>query len=171
MSKIGIAFFALCLTRSLAAADPVTNTSNTTYATNSAAVSGEQIRTACIEGRRTICGRVLQVSKTNLVVESGYTTLTQPPLNHSWVTRSNVNPPKTPNLVEGKAPDSIAVGLVFVVDFPKRPAVHQYDYVCLHGYPAGSEVYKPMPGIEKTLRKFSGGLETAVRLNLQSGEH
>jgi hypothetical protein len=61
----------------------------------------------------------------------------------------------------------MAVGLVFLTDIPKRPTVHQYDYVALNGYPAGHYEYVPLPGVNKTLRRFSGGLETAVRLNLQ----
>ena len=130
-------------------------------------VRAEQIRTACIQGRRHVCGRVLQVTKAGLVVDSGYPTLLQPPLNRSWFTRASAAPVRPPNLVEGNMPDSMAVGLVFLTDLPKRPAVHQYDYVALNGYPAGHYDYVPVPGIHKTLRRFSGGLETAIRLNLQ----
>jgi uncharacterized repeat protein (TIGR03806 family) len=132
------------------------------------AIRAEQIRNACIQGRRKICGRVLEVSKAGLVVDSGYPTLLQPPLNHSWLTRGSAAPVRPPNLVEAAMPDTIAVGLVFLTDLPKRPAVHQYDYVALNGYPAGQYEYVPMAGVHKTLRKFSGGLETAVRLNLQA---
>jgi uncharacterized repeat protein (TIGR03806 family) len=71
-------------------------------------------------------------------------------------------------LVEGAAPDSIAVGLLFLTDIPKRPAVHRYDYVVQHGYPAGHYDYVPVPGVTKTIRRFSAGLETAVLLNVQS---
>jgi uncharacterized repeat protein (TIGR03806 family) len=130
-------------------------------------VRAEQIRTACIQGRRHVCGRVLQVTKSGLVVDSGYPTLLQPPLNHSWLTRAIAAPVRPPNLVEGAMPDSMAVGLVFLTDLPKRPAVHQYDYVALNGYPAAQYDYVPVPGVHKTIRRFSGGLETAVRLNLQ----
>jgi hypothetical protein len=72
---------------------------------------------------------VLQVTKSGLVVDSGYPSLLQPPLNHSWVTRADVVPARPAALLEGTAPDSIAVGLVFLTDTPRRPAVHQYDYV------------------------------------------
>ena len=138
---------------------------------NAAPARGEQIRAECIQNRRTVCGRVMQLTPDGLVVDSGYTSLLRPPLDHSWLTRANVNPPKTPNLVEGSAPDAVAVGMVVLTDFPKRPKVSQYDYVCLHAYPAGYVTNKPMPGIEKKLRRFAGGLETAVRLNLQASEH
>jgi uncharacterized repeat protein (TIGR03806 family) len=111
---------------------------------------------------------VLQVTKSGLVVDSGYPSLLQPPLNHSWVTRADVVPARPAALLEGTAPDSIAVGLVFLTDTPRRPAVHQYDYVALHGYPAGQYNYVAVPGVTRTIRRFAGGLETAVRLNLQS---
>jgi uncharacterized repeat protein (TIGR03806 family) len=130
--------------------------------------SAEEIRAACIQGRRYVCGRVLQITPSGLVVDSGYPSLLQPPLNHSWVTRANAAPARPAALVESTAPDSIAVGLLFLTDIPKRPAVHQYDYVVQHGYPAGHYDYVPAPGITNRIRRFSAGLETAVRLNLQS---
>jgi len=127
----------------------------------------EAIRTRCIQGRRRICGRVLQITPSGLVVDSGYTGLLQPPLNHSWLARANVAPSRPSALVEGAAPDSIAVGLLFLTDIPRRPSVHPYDYVALIGYPAGRYDYVPAPGVTNTIRRFAAGLETAVRLNLQ----
>jgi len=127
----------------------------------------EAIRTRCIQGRRHVCGRVLQITPSGLVVDSGYTGLLQPPLNHSWLTRANVVPARPAALVEAAAPDSIAVGLLFLTDIPRRPSVHPYDYVALIGYPAGHCDYVPAPGVTNTIRRFAAGLETAVRLNLQ----
>jgi hypothetical protein len=46
--------------------------------------------------------------------------------------------------------------------------VKQFDYVILMAYPAGQYVYTPAPHVEKTIRKFSAGLDTAVRLKLQA---
>jgi uncharacterized repeat protein (TIGR03806 family) len=132
------------------------------------AARAEKIRAECIQGRRYVCGRVLQITPAGLVVDSGYPSLLQPPLNRSWLTRANVAPARPAVLVEGAEPDAIAVGLVFLTDLPKRPAVRQYDYVALHGYPAGHCEYVPVPGVTKTIRRFSGGLETAVRLTLQT---
>ncbi|HWF18313.1 MAG TPA: hypothetical protein VG754_03555 [Verrucomicrobiae bacterium] len=134
-------------------------------------VRAQQIRAACIQGRRYICGRVLEVTRNGLVVDSGYTSLLQPPFNHSWVVAGNVNATRPSNILEGTAPDSPCVGLVFLTDIPKRPAVHQYDYIVIHGFPAGSYNYKPLAGISKTVRRFSAGLETAVELNLNVKEH
>jgi hypothetical protein len=146
-------------------------------ATNHAPVSGpsyarlEQVRSACIAGRRRVCGRVLQVTLSGLIVDSGYPSLLEPPFNHSWVTRSTANPARPAALVEGTAPDSIAVGLVFLTDIPKRQKVHQYDYVALIGYPAGHDDYVPAPGVQKRIRRFAAGLERAVTLTIQAGEH
>jgi len=131
------------------------------------AQTNSDVRAECIEGRRVICGRVLQISKAGLVVDSGYPTLLQPPLNHSWLTRAQAAPEKPAALVERSAPDAIAVGLILLTDYPRRPAVHRYDYVCLHGYPAGKLDYVPVAGVTNKIRRFAGGLETAVRLNLE----
>jgi uncharacterized repeat protein (TIGR03806 family) len=133
-------------------------------------VDAQQIRNQCIEGRRYICGRVLQVTPKGLVVDSGYPTLLQTPLNHSWLNHANVAPVRPAAMLEGSAPDSIAVGLVFLTDIPKRPPVHVYDYIALHGYPAGQYDYVPVPGVKKTIRRFAGGLETAVRLNTRTNQ-
>jgi hypothetical protein len=146
-------------------------------ATNNVPVVGpsyarqEQVRSACIAGRRRVCGRVLQVTPSGLVVDSGYPSLLEPPFNHSWVTRSTANPSRPAALVEGTAPDSIAVGILFLTDIPKRQKVHQYDYVTLIGYPAGNYDYVPVPGVKKTIRRFAAGLERAVTLTIQAGEH
>jgi len=49
--------------------------------------------------------------------------------------------------------------------------VKVFDYVVIMGYPAGQYVYTPAPNVKKTIRKFSGGLDAAVRLNLQAEEN
>ena len=155
----------LCCVLSLAAGSLAAQTNQT----NALALS-EQIRHECIQGRRHICGRVLEVTKAGLVVDSGYPQLLRPPFNRTWVTRGVVSLHRPAALLERDAPDAIAVGLVFVSDFPRRPAVHQYDYVALNGYPAGTHTYAPAPGVTKTIRHFSGGLETAVRLDLPAAK-
>ena len=129
----------------------------------------EHIRAECIQGRRHICGRVLQVTPSGLVVDSGYTSLLQPPLDHNWLTRATATPKRPDALVERNAPDSVAVGLVFLTDLPRRPTARQYDYVSLVGYPAGHYTYAPAPGVAKTIRRFAAGLATAVRLTLAPG--
>jgi hypothetical protein len=131
----------------------------------------EQVRAACIAGRRHVCGRVLQISPAGLVVDSGYTGLLNPPFNHSWITRGNVAISRPPTQVESSAPDSMAVGLVILTDLPKRPAVHRYDYVSLIGYPAGRADYVPVEGVKKSLRLFAGGLEHAVDLTMKAEKH
>jgi hypothetical protein len=134
------------------------------------AQKSEEIRTACINGRRRICGKVLQIVPEGLVVESGYTNLLRPELSHSWLAPGNVVSSLPPNLVEQNSPDAICVGLVLVTDFPKRPAVRSYDYVIFQAYPAGQYDYMPVPTVKKIIRRFSVGLATAVQLNLAAGE-
>ena len=128
----------------------------------------EQIRNACINGRRRICGRVVQMVPEGLVVESGYTNLLRPELSHSWVAPRTVVATRPSNLVEENAPESLCVGLVFVTDIPKKPSVGLYDYVILSAYPAGEFVYTPVPTVKRTIRRFSVGLLTAIKLNFDS---
>jgi len=128
----------------------------------------EQIRAACIEGRRRICGKVLQILPEGLVVDSGYVGLLRPELTRSWVAPGTVSVTRPPNLVEEKIPGSVCVGLVMVTDIPKKPAVKPYDYVILEAYPAGQYLYAPVPNVKKNIRRFSVGLLTAVKLNLDA---
>jgi hypothetical protein len=126
----------------------------------------EQIRATCVEGRRFIAGRVVQVTREGLVVESGYRQLLSPPFNHSWLVpgTATVDPP--PPAIEQKSSDALCLGLVFLTNIPKRPQVKCYDYVLLHGYPAGSYAYVPVAGVNKTIRRFSASLERAVEMNM-----
>ena len=134
------------------------------------AQKSEKIRTACINGRRRICGRVLQILPKGLVVESGYTNLLSPNFSRSWLQPGNVVASLPPNLVELNSPGAVCVGLVFVTDIPKKPVVKAYDYVIFQAYPAGQYNYAPVPTVKKTIRRFSVGLATAVQLNLATGE-
>ena len=132
----------------------------------SAALRAEQIRAECIEGRRYVCGRVVEVATNGLVVDSGYTALLQPPFNQSWVVRGNVSVNRDPAAVEQRTPDAACIGLVFITGIPKRPAIKLYDFAVLHGYPAGQFTYAPVPGVKKIIRRFSASLDYAVYLNL-----
>jgi hypothetical protein len=128
----------------------------------------EETRTACINGRRFICGRVVQMQPDGLVVDSGYATLMRPPFNQSWVVPGNVSVNRDAAAVEENRAGAPCIGLVFLTDIPKRPAVKLYDYVTIQGYPAGSYTYKPVPGVEKKIRRFAAGVPTAVKLTLES---
>jgi hypothetical protein len=129
-------------------------------------LNSEQIRTRCIEGRRYIAGRVVQVYTNGIVVDSGYSKLLAPPLNRSWLVPGTVSLSRDSSAVEESKPDAICSGLVFLSNIPKRPAVKNYDYVVIHGYPAGKYVYTPVAGVEKTIRRYSASLDRAVDLNL-----
>jgi hypothetical protein len=156
MKFVHLLLVALCL-----GAGPIAAQTN-------AAGESESARNACIQGRRHICGRVLEVSKAGMVIDSGYTSLQEAPWNHSWVNKGNATVTRPAALVERTAADSVAVGLVFLTDVPRRPKVNQYDYVNLIGYPCGEYKYVPAPGVTKTLRRFAGGLATAVRLTQEA---
>jgi hypothetical protein len=157
-------------TNKTASTRPAEKASLAPGAQNALAQRGEEVRMACIEGRRYVCGRVLQILPEGLVVDSGYADLLKPPFNQSWVVRANVEVHKNPSLIEEKKPDAICVGLVFLTNIPKRPTVKPYDYVVIHGYPAGEHVYAPVPGVDKTIRQFSASLERAVTLTLAASE-
>lgn len=131
----------------------------------------EQIRNSCIEGRRFIAGRVLQVTPEGLVVDSGYSQLLSAPFNHSWVVPGTASVARDSHAVEANKPDAVCVGLVFLSNIPKRPPVKPYDYVIIHGYPAGVHSYVPVPGVEKEVRRFSASLERAVEINLGPPEY
>jgi len=150
-----------------AAAPPATQTPSTGAANDAfkQSVRAEQIRNACIEGRRIVCGRVLQVTTNGLVVDSGYRQLLDPPLNHNWVVPRTAVVSRETNAVEEQKPGALCIGIVFLSNIPKRPKVGLYDYVALHGYPAGYHNYIPVPGVEKKIRCFSASLERACEAN------
>ena len=133
-----------------------------------AATHLDQIRTDCIQGRRLICGRVLKIFPEGLVIESGYTDLVRPPLIQSWVIPGTVSANHQPTILELKEPATPCVGVVFLTDIPKRPKVKKFDYVVIMGYPAGPYDYEPVLDIKKRIRRFSAGLDTAVRLIQQA---
>ncbi|MDB6068032.1 MAG: hypothetical protein JWR26_4240 [Pedosphaera sp.] len=132
------------------------------------AAQSERIRTVCINGRRRICGRVLQLVPGGLVVDSGYAGLLRPELGRSWVVPANVAVTRPPNLVEANTPGSICVGIVFITDIPQKPKVKVDDYVVIQAFAAGQYNYNKLGNLKQTIRKYSAILENAVELNLQA---
>jgi len=134
----------------------------------------EQIRAECLRGRRLICGKILKVLPDGLVVDSGYTDLLRPPLNKSWLLPGSVIASRAANVIEGREPESVCVGLVFLTDIPKVREVagkpKQYDYVVLMGYPAGQHTYASAGTVQKTVRRFSANILNAVKLNFEAAE-
>jgi hypothetical protein len=124
----------------------------------------EQIRARCIEGRRSICGRIVRIFPEGLLVEAGYTNLLREPLTKSWLVPAAVTASPAPNPVESREPGAICFGTVFLTDLP-RGKPHLYDYVILAGYPTGEMTYTSV-GIKKTARRFSANLDKAVNANL-----
>ncbi len=134
---------------------------------NPPAVAAEKLRTDCIAGRRLICGRVIKVLRDGLVVDSGYTDLLRPPLTESWLIPGTVSAKRNSASLELHQAGTPCFGLVFLTDTPKRPKPEVWDYVVIMGYPAGTYNYQPAPGLQKPIRKFAAGLDTAVKLRLQ----
>jgi hypothetical protein len=130
----------------------------------------EQIRADCIQNRRSICGKILNVFPSGLVVESGYTNLLRAPLTRSWLVPGTVTASRTPNLIEGNTPDAICVGLVFITDLPKskRFKPKKYDYVIIEGFPSGQYTYTSLGTIQRTVREFTTELDKAVAWNLRA---
>jgi hypothetical protein len=133
------------------------------------AQKAELMRSVCVNGRRHICGQVVQVTPDGLVVDSGYTDLLRAELSKSWVAPSTVTTSRPANLVEENTPGAPCIGVIFLAEIPKRPAVKLYDYVIIEAYPAGDYVYQPVPGVTKNIRRFSARLEGAVEWNLGVG--
>ena len=127
----------------------------------------ERIRMACIEGRRLICGRILELLPEGLVVESGYTNLLREPLGKSWLIPRTAQASKAENLIESKSAGAICVGRVLLVDTPKgkrlKPA--KYDYVVVEAYPAGQFSYTSAGAVQRTVRRFSANLVAATEAN------
>ena len=132
----------------------------------------EQLRTTCLGGRRSICGKILRVFPNGLLIESGYTNLLREPLTKSWLVPGSVVASRAENLVESKEPGALCVGTVFVTDLP-RGKPQQFDYVILAGYPTGDFIYNSVGSVRKTVRRFSANLDKAVQANLAavSGEN
>jgi hypothetical protein len=121
----------------------------------------EKIRTQCLEGRRSICGKILRILPEGVLVEAGYTNLLREPLTKSWLVPATVIASPAQNLIEGKNPGAICVGTVFITDLP-RGKPHLYDYVILAGYPTGEITYTSVGTVKKTVRRFSANLDKAV---------
>jgi hypothetical protein len=127
----------------------------------------EKLRGRCIEERRLICGKILRVFPTGLLIESGYTNLLREPLTKSWLAPATVTASQTKNLVESKEPGAICLGTVFLTDLPAGKP-HQYDYVMITAYPRGDFSYASVGKVQKTVRAFSANLDKAVRANFSA---
>jgi hypothetical protein len=134
----------------------------------------EKTRIDCIEARRIICGKILKVLPSGLVIDSGYTNLMRAPINKSWLVPGTVVATRAANLVEANQPDSVCVGLVFLVDQPKsrgKPKKpKQYDYVNVEGFPIGTYTYASVGGVQRTVRRFTTKLAVATQWHFDQSE-
>jgi hypothetical protein len=166
--KFFLLFFSVVLPA--AAQTNFTSSTNQTNQMSARDQRAAEIRAACINGRRCVCGKVVKIVPEGLVVDSGYTALMDPPFTQSWVISGGALVNRDAKLLERSEPASPCIGTVLLTDYPRRPAVKLYDYVLLQAYPAGEYLYTPVPGIQKPIRKFAGGLDTAVKLKLETVE-
>jgi hypothetical protein len=127
----------------------------------------ETIRADCVHGRRIICGRIMKILPDGLVVESGYPSLMRPPLSKSWLIPGTVPAERDANLIEGNEPGCVCVGRVFLTSLPRSRVAKPklYDYVVIQAYPIGQYTYTSVGSIERTIRRFSATLATAVKVN------
>ena len=127
----------------------------------------EKIRAQCIQGRRIICGKILQITTDGLVVESGYTNLMRAPLNKKWLIPGTAQAERAKNLIESNDPGSPCSGLVFLTAPPKsrlaKPRL--YDFVVIQAYPAGQYAYNSVGTMRRTVRRFCASLAAAIRMN------
>lgn len=133
----------------------------------------EKIRLDCIQNRRLISGKILKIEPDGLIVDSGYTNLGRYPLNRSWLVPGTAIAARATNVIEGKQPDSICMGPVFLTDLPKvkgaKPKL--YDYVNLEAFPMGHCSYNSVGDLQRTVRRFSAKLVKAVQWQFQQESH
>ncbi len=130
----------------------------------------QEVRKFCIEGRRLICGRILDIVPEGLIVESAYTNLLREPISRSWLIPGTAQATKAENLIESKTPGAICVGQVLLTDTPKgkRAKPARYDYVIVQAYPAGQYTYTPAGAVQLSVRRFSANLPAAVQTTLDA---
>lgn len=132
----------------------------------------ETIRGGCINNRRQICGRIIQMFTNGIVVESGYTNLLRDPLTRSWLVKGSAEVDGAKKLLESTEPGAVCVGRIFLTDLPQsryrstKPA--RYDYVILDAYPTGEYTYTSIGDVHHTVRRFSANLDKAVDANVQA---
>jgi hypothetical protein len=130
----------------------------------------QEARADCIQNRRLICGRILDILPQGLIVESGYTNLLRQPISKSWLLPGTVQASRAENLIESKTPGAICIGRVLLTDTPKskklKPA--KYDYVIVQAYPAGHYTYTSTGTVQHALRRFSANILAAVQANLEN---
>ena len=123
----------------------------------------EHVRVQCLEGRRSICGKIMRVLPGGLVIDCGYTNLVRGALTKSWLVPGSAVASRAENLVEENEPGAVCVGTIYLTDLPPRGKPHQYDYVILAGFPVDDYTYHTVGTIQKTVRHFSANLDKAVR--------
>src|SRR5258705_451968 len=103
-SAVSLALVAVAQTNTNVASSTIqTNQTNATAVADPVQRAAE-IRAACIEGRRCVCGKVIKIVPEGLIVESGYTALMEPPFTGAWVIPSGALVNRDPKLIERSEP-------------------------------------------------------------------
>jgi hypothetical protein len=163
-----VAVAATAQTNDETASQSQTNSPTLEQQARSFELATEQIRADCVQGRRIICGRILKILPDGLVVDSGYTNLMRAPLSKNWLIPGTVQTTRPTDLVEGKEPACVCVGLVFLTALPKSRSAAKpkpYDYVVIQAFPAGHYTYTSVGTIQRTVRRFAATLPNAIRIN------
>jgi hypothetical protein len=129
----------------------------------------ERLRAECINGRRSICGKILRIVPDGIIVECGYTNLLRESLSSSWLLPGTVVADRAGHLVESSEPNALCVGTIFLTNLP-RGKPRRYDYVVISGYPMGQYTYTSVGSVAKTVRRFSANLEDAVKWNFAEAQ-
>ena len=132
----------------------------------------EEIRAACIQSRRRVCGKILAIQPDGLVVDSGYTNLVRDSLNRSWLVPGTAEANRATNLLEANQLGSVCLGLVFLTEIPRKSGAKPrlYDYVNLEAFPAGQYTWKSVGDVRRTMRRFSTKIEKAIQWRLEESE-
>jgi hypothetical protein len=146
-----------------------TVTLSTTNQNTDVIALSERLRTECINGRRSICGKILRILPDGIVVECSYTNLLRQPVSKAWLFPGTVVASRASNLVESSEPNALCVGTIFLCNLP-RGKPHLYDYVVISGYPMGQQTYTSVGDVTKTVRRFSANLDKAIKWNFDEAQ-
>jgi hypothetical protein len=125
-------------------------------AINAALEKYNRLKNQLWQGRKLIDGKVLQKIDAGLLVDSGEK-------GKFLEERISSEPGVGPALWhEGNTPGSEAQGLVLLQDYPD-PNMADDGHVDIVAYPLGLFSYETVGKSEKTVRKFSCNLDTAIR--------
>ena len=115
-----------------------------------------RLKARLVQGSRRVDGKILQKISDGLLVQSG---------DHGRALREyreDVYGARGGTMTEGNAPGAEALSLVLLQDYPD-PNMVDDGHVDVIAYPIGLYSYDSVGKSQKTVRKFSCNLDTAIR--------